>query len=74
MALCARERHNLIVAPGAMFGVNGDADEENLRGKVRVCFAWEQESAVEEGIKRLGGVIRDMLGGHGTEDLSTPAE
>ena len=60
VAVRAKNQHNLIVAPGAMFGVNGDADIERLKGKIRVCFAWEQEELIVEGIERLGSVIRNM--------------
>ena len=77
VAVRSKQEQNLVVAPGAMFGVVGDADLENLKQKIRVCFAWEQEELLDEGIERLGGVIREEqseLGRHGTEDLSTPVE
>ena len=75
VAVRAKEKHDLIIAPGAMFGVKGDDDVANLKRKVRVCFAWEQESSLEEGIKRLSRVIRDVqdeLDRHGTE-VSSPS-
>ncbi|KAG6997620.1 PLP-dependent transferase [Physcia stellaris] len=75
VAVRAKEAYNLIVAPGVMFGVNGDAEVVHLKRRIRVCFAWEQEAALEEGIARLGEVVRDMqkeLDKQGPEDLSTP--
>ena len=75
VAVHAKEAYNLIVAPGVMFGVNGDADVDHLKRRIRVCFAWEQEAALEEGIARLGEVVRDMqkeLDKQRPEDLSTP--
>ena len=75
VAIRAKTQHNLIVAPGAMFGVYGDVDIETLKGKIRVCFAWEQEELIVEGIERLGSVIRNMqdeLDRGEAEDSSTP--
>ena len=60
LAIRAKTQHNLIVAPGAMFAVYGDPDMEMLKGKIRVCFAWEQEELIVEGIERLSRVIRNM--------------
>ena len=77
IAVRAKERRDLIIAPGAIFGVKGDDDVENLKRKVRLCFAWEQESLLEEGIKRLSKVIRDAqdeLDRHGTEVPSPSVE
>lgn len=77
VAVRAKEKQDLIIAPGAMFGVKGDDDVANLKRKVRVCFAWEQESSLEEGIERLSRVIRDVqdeLDKHGTEVPSPSVE
>lgn len=75
VAVRAKGEQNLLVAPGAMFGVNGDADLESLKRKVRVCFAWEQEDLLAEGIERLSRVIRDMqseMDRDGVERSSSP--
>lgn len=57
----AKREENLIVAPGSLFGVRGDDDEEDtLKGKMRLCFAWEDERLLGEGIERLGRVIKGM--------------
>ena len=75
VAVRAKEEANLIVAPGSMFAVNGDADLESLQRKVRVSFAWEQEELLAEGIERLSRVIRDMqseIERDGAEESSSP--
>ncbi|KAL8794168.1 MAG: hypothetical protein Q9195_003236 [Heterodermia aff. obscurata] len=77
VAVRAKEKHDLIIAPGAMFGVKGDDDVANLKRKVRVCFAWEQEPSLVEGIQRLSRVVRDVqyeLDRHGTEVPSPSVE
>ena len=77
VALRAKEKHDLVIAPGGIFGVKGDDDVANLKRKVRICFAWEQESSLEEGIERLSRVIRDVqdeLDRHGTEVPSASVE
>lgn len=60
----AKREENLVVAPGSLFGVRGDDEEEEegygLKGKLRLCFSWEDESVLEEGIERLGRVIEGM--------------
>lgn len=57
----AKKEENLVVAPGSLFGVQGD-DEEGygLEGKLRLCFAWEDERSMEEGIERLSRVIEGI--------------
>ena len=56
----AREE-NLIIAPGPIFAVYGDEKAVDLERKVRVCFSWEDESMLAEGIQRLARVIGTML-------------
>ena len=58
----AREEENLIIAPGSIFAVYGDEKVVDLERKVRVCFSWEEESMLAEGIQRLARVISAMLG------------
>ena len=60
VSLRAKEEENLIIAEGPLFGVYGDALEDDLQCKVRICFSWEEEENLAEGIKRLGQVIRRM--------------
>ena len=73
VAVCAKDKYNVIVAPGAMFEVVGDDDAMDLKRNIRLCFAWEGESSLEEGIKRLGKAVCEMqneLDRHGTDDPS----
>ena len=64
VAVCAQEEENLVIAPGPIFAVYGDEKAVDLEGKVRLCFSWEQEEKLVEGIQRLarviGGVRRDQ--------------
>lgn len=57
----AKREENLIVAPGKLFGVRGDDEEgHGLEGKMRLCFAWEEERFLEEGVERMGRVIKEI--------------
>ena len=65
----AKEEENVILAPGPIFGVAGDdmvgellrgAKDELVHG-VRLCFTWEDERVLEEGVERLGAVFRKSL-------------
>ena len=60
VAVFARRDENLILAPGHIFTVTGDEEVVNLDQQVRVCFSWEQEDQLAEGIRRLGHVISSM--------------
>lgn len=75
VAVKARQEENLIIGPGPLFGVYGDVDKEGLRDKMRLCFSWEEEVLLPEGIQRLSRVIRAMqneqLAGHGPKDCCT---
>lgn len=56
----AQEQANLIVAQGALFEVPGDSAEITFPDCIRLCFAWEDEHKLAEGIERLAAVIREM--------------
>ncbi len=56
----AKAEENLIVGQGPLFAVYGD-EREDLERQVRVCFSWEAEENLGEGIQRLATVIRRML-------------
>jgi DNA-binding transcriptional MocR family regulator len=58
----ARETMNLIVADGALFEVPGDTGHANCSfpSELRLCFAWEEEEVLTEGILRLGKIILAM--------------
>jgi len=50
----------VIVAPGAMFEVPGDSSVA-FGGNVRVCFAWEGEERLEEGVRRMKVAAERLL-------------
>ncbi|KAK0637116.1 pyridoxal phosphate-dependent transferase [Bombardia bombarda] len=56
----AQREENLVVAPGSIFEVAGDEDAARFGRNIRICFSWEEEDDVVEGIKRLGKVLRRM--------------
>lgn len=60
VALRARQEENLIIAPGPIFAVYGDEKAVDLERKVRVCFSWEPEAMLAEGIQRLAQVIGSL--------------
>ncbi|KAL8957956.1 MAG: hypothetical protein Q9183_005934 [Haloplaca sp. 2 TL-2023] len=57
----AKEKENLIIGQGALFAVAGDERTQDLERQVRLCFSWEEEEYLPEGIGRLGTVIHRML-------------
>ncbi|KFY13200.1 hypothetical protein V492_03424 [Pseudogymnoascus sp. VKM F-4246] len=59
--LRASEDEAVLVADGNMFEVRGDEDAVPARRGVRICFAWEQEDFLAEGMRRLGKVLSNML-------------
>lgn len=52
----AKEEESLIVLEGSVFGVRGDSNKD-LDNKIRLCFSWEAEDLLVEGIQRLGRVV-----------------
>ncbi|RYO80063.1 hypothetical protein DL762_007857 [Monosporascus cannonballus] len=58
---------NLVVGAGPRFEVHGDEAAARFERGLRLCFAWEDEAALVEGVERLARVIRRMVGeGAGT--------
>jgi len=57
---CLRDE-SLIIGHGGMFEVQGNEDAVRLDHAIRLCFAWEEEENLVEGIERLGRVIGRML-------------
>ena len=47
-----KEEEGVIIAPGAMFEVPGD-ESVKFDGNVRLCFAWEEEHRLVEGVRRM---------------------
>ncbi|KAH0542589.1 hypothetical protein FGG08_002997 [Glutinoglossum americanum] len=58
----ALEEENLIVTFGEMFEVKGDEEGARFTRELRLCFAWEEEGRLVEGVERLACVIRRMKG------------
>ncbi|KAF2735695.1 PLP-dependent transferase [Polyplosphaeria fusca] len=65
----AKDDENLIVAQGEIFEVPGDTEFAHFESDLRVCFAWEEEDALAEGIQRLGRVIRSLQDEDGMDSV-----
>ena len=46
---------------GFIFEVHGDEAAVRLEREVRLCFAWEDEPDLVEGVERLARVLRRMI-------------
>jgi len=53
----AKQRENLIVAPGRLFEVRNDPSIK-FENSLRLCFSWEDEADLEDGIERLARIIK----------------
>ncbi len=62
IAARAKQQENLIVAPGRLFEVSTDSSVK-FENSIRLCFAWEAEEDMKEGIVRLGRVVKATLDG-----------
>ena len=54
----AKLDENLIVAPGSLFEVKGDQESVQFGHNVRLCYSWEDEQNILDGIKRLARVLK----------------
>lgn len=63
LAQRAKEDENVVVAQGEIFEVPGDNTHRGTAfgNDIRICFAWEDEDMLAEGISRLATVISKML-------------
>lgn len=57
-----QQDENLIIAPGKIFEVPGD-DVAVFDRNVRLCFSWEEEWKLEEGVRRIAIAARKLLDG-----------
>ncbi|KAH9883794.1 Aspartate/tyrosine/aromatic aminotransferase [Xylariomycetidae sp. FL2044] len=57
---CRREEE-LMIGAGGLFEVHGDEDAVRFERDLRLCFAWEDEADLVEGVERLGRVIGRMV-------------
>ncbi|KAK2044608.1 aminotransferase [Colletotrichum somersetense] len=62
-AVRAKETEELVIGHGGQFEVHGDEDSARFDREIRLCFSWEPEQDVVEGVKRLGAVLRAMKDG-----------
>lgn len=63
VARLAREEEDLTIPPGPLFGVTWDtAQEVDLEAFVRLSFSYEDEACLDEGVVRLGKVVRKLMG------------
>ncbi|KAI7265746.1 PLP-dependent transferase [Hortaea werneckii] len=58
----ACKREGVVIAPGTIFEVPGDRETAGFDGHMRLCFAWEDERKLEEGVARVAGAVREMQG------------
>ncbi|KAH6607941.1 hypothetical protein Trco_004254 [Trichoderma cornu-damae] len=56
----ALQEENVIVGMGNMFAVRGDEEGAKFDRNIRLCFAWETEEALVEGVERLGLLLKRM--------------
>lgn len=57
----AEREQRVIVGSGENFEVVGDEASVRIRHGVRLCFAWEDEDRILEGIRRLGVVLKQAM-------------
>lgn len=55
----ALAEENLVIADGKLFEVKGDETSAQFDDHIRLCFAWEDEAKIVEGVQRLARVFRD---------------
>ncbi|KAI1426566.1 pyridoxal phosphate-dependent transferase [Xylaria sp. FL1777] len=58
-----RADEDLMIGNGELFAVYGDEEAARFQDAIRLCFAWEDEEDLVDGVERLGRVIRRMLDG-----------
>ena len=62
----ARQEYGPIFAFGEMFVVKGDEASIKRAGKgfgngARLCWAWHESDEIEQGVRRLGKLLKIML-------------
>ncbi|KAI9163766.1 hypothetical protein HJFPF1_05392 [Paramyrothecium foliicola] len=68
----ALEEENMIIGYGNMFEVHGDEVSAKFNDEIRLCFAWEAEDDLVDGVQRLGRLLKRMQENRGYyESLST---
>jgi DNA-binding transcriptional MocR family regulator len=59
LAHAALKEEDIVIGHGNLFEVSGD-ETTKFDSEVRLCFAWEPEEKMVDGIRRLGGLIQRM--------------
>lgn len=59
----AMEEENLIVPSGEMFEVKSDEKSAQFPNSIRLCFSWEEEEDLVEGVDRLARVVESLWNG-----------
>jgi DNA-binding transcriptional MocR family regulator len=62
----AREEYALTIAYGEMFVVKGDETsieraKKGFGNGARLCWAWHEQKEIDEGVERLGELLKVML-------------
>jgi DNA-binding transcriptional MocR family regulator len=53
---------NLVLGNGEIFAVPGqDSLGKDLQRRLRLCFMWEDEERLVEGVERLGAVLKGLI-------------
>ena len=73
LASRCKDEQNLIIAAGKIFEVPGD-DTIKFESSVRICWAWEREEVLEEGVRRIGVVAKKMLASEENEEIVVAEE
>jgi DNA-binding transcriptional MocR family regulator len=69
LAQFALKNHGVKVAEGDLFKVQRDpaVGRNEFGSSVRLCFAWEEEGKLAEGVRRFGCAVREMIGNEDEE-------
>lgn len=61
----ASKDENLLIGSGGMFRVEGDMSYSDGRLEldqyVRLCFAYEEEGNLKQGVERLAKLVKEMI-------------
>ena len=57
----AKAEESLIIGNGDIFEVWGDEKSATFSGDVRLCFSWEDEEVLEEGVQRMARAVKKEL-------------
>ncbi|KAE8146893.1 aminotransferase [Aspergillus avenaceus] len=60
LAQVLKAEENVIIGHGQMFAVHGDEKRTNFTNSARLCFAWEAEQDIVDGIERIGQLLVRM--------------